>query len=50
MYLFFDLIIMMTGQLPDYHDIVENPMDFQTVRKKLDEGVYSCLEHFEVRT
>ncbi|KAF5740959.1 bromodomain-containing protein [Tripterygium wilfordii] len=34
-------------ELPDYHDIVEHPMDFSTVRKKLDGGAYSCLEQFE---
>ena len=35
-------------QLPDYHDIIEHPMDFGTVRKKLDGGLYSNLEQFEV--
>lgn len=35
-------------QLPDYHDIIENPMDFGTVRKKLDGGAYANLEQFEV--
>lgn len=35
-------------QLPDYHDIVKHPMDFGTIRKKLDEGLYVCLEQFEV--
>ncbi|KAF5191712.1 Bromodomain-containing protein [Thalictrum thalictroides] len=34
-------------ELPDYHDIVENPMDFATVRKKLSSGVYANLEQFE---
>ncbi|KAF5739297.1 hypothetical protein HS088_TW12G00500 [Tripterygium wilfordii] len=34
-------------ELPDYHDIVEHPMDFSTARKKLDGGAYSCLEQFE---
>ncbi|KAF3446905.1 hypothetical protein FNV43_RR12085 [Rhamnella rubrinervis] len=34
-------------ELPDYHDIIENPMDFGTVRKKLDQGAYACLEHIE---
>ncbi|KAG6785567.1 hypothetical protein POTOM_007131 [Populus tomentosa] len=34
-------------ELPDYFDIVENPMDFSTVRKKLDEGAYAHLEQFE---
>ena len=35
-------------QLPDYFEIVENPMDFSTARKKLDEGAYTNLEQFEV--
>lgn len=35
-------------QLPDYHDIIEHPMDFSTVRKKLSNGVYNSLEQFEV--
>lgn len=34
-------------ELPDYHDIIEHPMDFGTVRKKLDGGLYSNLEQFE---
>lgn len=34
-------------ELPDYHDIIENPMDFGTVRKKLDGGAYANLEQFE---
>lgn len=34
-------------ELPDYHDIIKHPMDFGTVRKKLDGGVYSSLEAFE---
>lgn len=39
----------MLVQLPDYHEIIENPMDFGTVRMKLDQGAYSNLEQFEVR-
>lgn len=35
-------------QLPDYHEIITNPMDFSTVRKKLDSGAYASLEQFEV--
>ncbi|PPS19596.1 hypothetical protein GOBAR_AA00980 [Gossypium barbadense] len=35
-------------ELPDYHDIIAHPMDFLTVRKKLDEGAYTTLEQFEI--
>ncbi|KQK00687.1 bromodomain-containing protein 7 [Brachypodium distachyon] len=34
-------------ELPDYHDIVDHPMDFQTVREKLSSGKYSSLEQFQ---
>ncbi|KAG5033737.1 hypothetical protein AAZX31_04G016300 [Glycine max] len=34
-------------ELPDYLDIIKHPMDFGTVRKKLDGGLYTDLEHFE---
>ncbi|XP_039026497.1 uncharacterized protein LOC120160130 isoform X1 [Hibiscus syriacus] len=34
-------------ELPDYHEIIAHPMDFSTVRKKLDEGAYTTLEQFE---
>ncbi|KAK4746637.1 hypothetical protein SAY87_025674 [Trapa incisa] len=34
-------------ELPDYHDIIEHPMDFGTVRKKLDDGAYANMEQFE---
>ncbi|XP_057974429.1 uncharacterized protein LOC131162213 [Malania oleifera] len=34
-------------ELPDYHEIIEHPMDFQTIRMKLDGGLYSDLEQFE---
>lgn len=35
-------------QLPDYHEIIEHPMDFATVRKKLSDYSYSTLEQLEV--
>lgn len=38
------------NDLPDYHVIIENPMDFGTVRAKLDGGAYANLEQFEVCT
>ncbi|KAK7387095.1 hypothetical protein VNO78_27601 [Psophocarpus tetragonolobus] len=34
-------------ELPDYHDVIELPMDFATVRKKLANGSYNTLEQFE---
>nr|CAB3454158.1 unnamed protein product [Digitaria exilis] len=38
-----------SAKLPDYHDIIKHPMDFSTIRKKLDKGAYSNLEQFEAR-
>ncbi|KAK1400318.1 Bromo domain-containing protein [Heracleum sosnowskyi] len=35
------------NELPDYHEIIENPMDFGTLRRKLDAGSYSNLEQLE---
>ncbi|KAL5201730.1 hypothetical protein ABZP36_036084 [Zizania latifolia] len=34
-------------ELPDYRDIIKHPMDFSTIRKKLDKGAYGNLEQFE---
>ncbi|CAH9052550.1 unnamed protein product [Cuscuta epithymum] len=34
-------------ELPDYHDVIEHPMDFSTVRNKLGNGSYATLEQFE---
>lgn len=34
-------------ELPDYHDVIEHPMDFGTVRKKLASGRYRSFEQFE---
>ncbi|KAI3465449.1 hypothetical protein Pfo_022112 [Paulownia fortunei] len=35
------------NELPDYFEIIEHPMDFGTVRKKLDGGAYENLEELE---
>lgn len=35
------------NELPDYHEIIQNPMDFGTIRKKLARGAYACFELFE---
>lgn len=35
-------------QLPDYHEVIDNPMDFGTVKKKLTSVAYTNLEQFEV--
>ncbi|KAL4575395.1 hypothetical protein LXL04_022238 [Taraxacum kok-saghyz] len=34
-------------ELPDYHEVIEQPMDFGTVRSKLNKGLYSNLEELE---
>ncbi|CAJ1964099.1 unnamed protein product [Sphenostylis stenocarpa] len=34
-------------ELPDYHDVIDHPMDFATVRNKLGAGSYTTLEQFE---
>ncbi|CAA2976460.1 bromodomain-containing DDB_G0270170 [Olea europaea subsp. europaea] len=34
-------------ELPDYHDVIEHPMDFATVRNNLGNGAYETLEQFE---
>lgn len=40
--------IYMFVQLPDYHEVIQDPMDFGTLRNKLSGGAYANLEHFEV--
>lgn len=35
-------------KVEDYYKIIEEPMDFGTMRAKLHEGMYSSLEQFEV--
>ncbi|XP_049374578.1 uncharacterized protein LOC125839610 isoform X3 [Solanum verrucosum] len=34
-------------ELPDYHEVIDNPMDFTTVRNKLRTGSYATLEQLE---
>ncbi|KAG8080387.1 hypothetical protein GUJ93_ZPchr0007g6200 [Zizania palustris] len=34
-------------ELPDYHDVIEHPMDFGTVRRKLARNAYCSFEQFE---
>ncbi|KAG0477339.1 hypothetical protein HPP92_014180 [Vanilla planifolia] len=34
-------------ELPDYHDVIEHPMDFGTIRKKLARVAYHSFEQFE---
>ncbi|XP_076765181.1 ATP-dependent chromatin assembly factor large subunit isoform X3 [Xylocopa sonorina] len=33
-------------EVPDYHDIISNPMDFGTIKYKLNNNDYETLEHF----
>ena len=35
-------------KVEDYYEIIEEPMDFGTMRAKLHEGLYTSLEQFEV--
>lgn len=34
-------------ELPDYHELIEQPMDFATIREKLLNDSYTTLEQFE---
>ncbi|KAE8808435.1 hypothetical protein D1007_15184 [Hordeum vulgare] len=34
-------------ELPDYHELIEHPMDFSTIREKLLSDKYTILEQFE---
>lgn len=44
----FSNVISFFMQLPDYHEVIEHPMDFATIRKKLASSAYANLEQFEV--
>ncbi|PWA84497.1 Bromodomain-containing protein [Artemisia annua] len=37
-------------KVEDYYEIIEEPMDFGTMRAKLHEGLYTSLEQFELQT
>ncbi|KAJ3100978.1 nuA3 HAT complex component nto1 [Phlyctochytrium planicorne] len=37
-----------TEDVPDYLDIIKNPMDFQTMKKKLESHVYRDLKSFKI--
>lgn len=34
------------NEVPDYHDIISNPMDFGTIKYKLGNGDYETLDKF----
>lgn len=38
------------AKVEDYYEIIEEPMDFGTMRAKLHEGMYKSLEQFEVKS
>ena len=33
---------------PGYSDIIEQPMDFSTMKKKIDNNAYSCIADYRV--
>jgi hypothetical protein len=35
-------------EVPDYLNIIQHPMDFTTMRRKLDDYQYLAIEDFEV--
>jgi len=37
------------NKVEDYYAIIEEPMDFGTIRAKLHERMYKTLEQFEVK-
>lgn len=34
-------VFISSGQVPDYHDIIAEPMDLSTIMKKIDEHRYT---------
>jgi bromodomain-containing protein 7/9 len=36
------------NKVEEYYEIIQEPMDFGTMRAKLHEGMYKSLEQFEV--
>jgi hypothetical protein len=41
-------IISCFSKVEGYYRIIKEPMDFGTMRAKLQEGMYTTLEQFEV--
>ncbi|ONM26220.1 hypothetical protein ZEAMMB73_Zm00001d007182 [Zea mays] len=46
-----DLGFMVFNRIPDYHGIIKHPMDFSTIRKKLDKGIptWSDLRRYSLQ-
>ena len=42
------LTLCVRFKVEDYYEIIEEPMDFGTMRANLHEGLYTSLEQFEV--
>ncbi|OAF71810.1 hypothetical protein A3Q56_00430 [Intoshia linei] len=41
------MVIPSKKDLPDYYDIVENPIDFKTIKKRIHEGCYKSINDIE---
>lgn len=46
-YIFHEPVDAVAYGIPDYHDIIKDPMDFGTIRKKCENTEYSSLIQFE---